>query len=270
MVAKRDRRARPRARPDQAGFFRRFAAVGVDFVLITLAALVLYIAYSEVRGALGGEAGIITQFKAGQPGQTFEFSLGLESQLRRGDKKAYLAYLRTVLTEEEYLRASKMSVEELKGAFYEELKRPDAPIRLHGGHDFRIIQELLAGYLYFILFFRLSGRTPGKRLFGLKVVDLRGRPRLTWYQAFERTHGYAASLLVGGLGFFQVLWDKGGLTMHDKLAGTTVVRLPKRPKPKPRPAPAAPAPKPTVPKPSAPEPPAPPGKSVPVDPKVGG
>jgi hypothetical protein len=251
MVAKRDRRARPRARPDQAGFFRRFVAVGVDFFLITLAALVLYVAYSEVRGALGGEPGIVTQFKAGHPGQSFRFLLGSEIQERRDAKKAYLAYLRTVLTEEEYLRASKMSAEELKGAFREELERPDAPIVLYSGPDRRIIQELLVGYLYFILFFRLGGRTPGKRLFGLKVVDLRGRPGLTWYQAFERAHGYAASLLVGGLGFFQVLWDKGGLTMHDKLAGTTVVRLPKRPRPKPRPAPAEAAPKP-----SAPEPPA--------------
>lgn len=234
---------RPRARPDQAGFFRRFVAFVVDVFLITLAALVLYIAYTEVRGTLGGEPGVVTQFKASYPGRPFQFSLGLESQERRGAKKAYLAYLRTVLTEEEYLRATKMSAEELKGAFRQELGRPDAPIVLYGGPDFRIIQELLAGYLYFILFFRLGGRTPGKRLFGLKVVDLRGRPGLTWYQAFERTHGYAASLLAGGLGFFQVLWDKGGLTMHDKLAGTTVVRLPKRSHPKPRPAPVEPAPK---------------------------
>jgi uncharacterized RDD family membrane protein YckC len=231
---------RPRARPEQAGFFRRFIAFVVDVFLITLGAVPLYVVYSEVRGALGGEPGIVTQLKAGQPGQYFYFRLGLESQERRGAKKTYLAYLRPFLSEEEYLRASKMSLEELKGAFHEELGRPDAPIVTYGGPGFRIIQELLVGYLYFILFFRLGGRTPGKRLLGLKVVDLRGSPSLTWYQAFERTHGYAASLLVGGIGFLQVLWDKGGLTMHDKLAGTTVVRLPKRPHPKPHPAPAAP------------------------------
>lgn len=201
---------RPRARPDQAGFFRRFIAFVVDVILITLAALPLYIVYSEVRGALGGEPGIVTQANAAKDRRSFQFSIGLESQERRGAKKAYLAYLRTVLTEEEYVRASKMSLEELNGAFREKLERPDAPVVAYGGPAFRIIQELLTGYLYFILFFRLGGRTPGKRLFGLKVVDLRGRPGLTWYQAFERTHGYAASLLVGGLGFLQVLWDKGG------------------------------------------------------------
>lgn len=241
LPAKRPRRARRKARPDQAGFFRRALAFGVDTVLITLAAFVLYIPYSEIRGALGGEPGFLARLNAGRPGQTLTLNIGLESQERRARKSAYLAYLKELLTEEEYLKASKMSAEEIQGAFRAELERPDAPIVLTGGHDFQLIRELVTGYFYFILFFRLGGRSPGKRLLGLKVVDLGGRPRLTWYQAFERTHGYAASLLIGGIGFFQVLWDKGGLTMHDKLAGTTVVRLPKRARPKKRAVPAAPA-----------------------------
>ncbi len=89
---------------------------------------------------------------------------------------------------------------------------------------FNVIREGIVGYLYFILFFRFGGRTPGKRLFGLRVVDLEGAVRLGWYQAFERTHGYAASALASFLGFLQVLWNKEGLTMHDQLARTTVVR----------------------------------------------
>jgi len=90
--------------------------------------------------------------------------------------------------------------------------------------SFNIIREGAIGYLYFILFFRFGGRTLGKRLLGLRVVDLDGAPRLGWYQAFERTHGYAASALASFLGFLQVLWNKEGLTMHDQLAHTTVVR----------------------------------------------
>lgn len=98
------------------------------------------------------------------------------------------------------------------------------------GETFDFLREIIVGYIYFILFFHLRGRTPGKCLFRLKVIDLKGRDRVGWYQAFERTHGYAASLLIGGLGFFQVLWDPKGLTMHDKLAGTTVIKLPKKKK----------------------------------------
>lgn len=94
-----------------------------------------------------------------------------------------------------------------------------------GGEKFNFIFEFLIGYAYYILFFRFGGRTPGKRLLRLRVVDLQGRPRLGWYQALERAHGYAASALLAFLGFLQVLWDHQGLTMHDKLAGTTVIRI---------------------------------------------
>ena len=64
---------------------------------------------------------------------------------------------------------------------------------------------------------------------------LDGRPHLGWYQAFERTHGYMASTLAGSVGFLQVLWDREGLTMHGKIAGTTVVRW-KKSVPPPGPA----------------------------------
>jgi uncharacterized RDD family membrane protein YckC len=99
-----------------------------------------------------------------------------------------------------------------------------------GGEKFNIIFEFLIGYTYYILFFRFGGRTLGKRLLRLQVVDLEGRTRLGWYQSLERTHGYAASTLLAFLGFLQVLWDHNGLAMHDKLAGTTVIRLKKESK----------------------------------------
>jgi uncharacterized RDD family membrane protein YckC len=91
---------------------------------------------------------------------------------------------------------------------------------------FNVFYEFILGYFYFVMFFRFKGQTPGKRIFRLKVVDLKGRKRIGWYQAFERTHGYAASGLFFSLGFLQVLWDAEGLTMHDKIAGTTVIRIP--------------------------------------------
>ncbi len=101
----------------------------------------------------------------------------------------------------------------------------DEKIYFIGGEKLGLFFELIIGYTYYILFFRFGGRTPGKRLFGLRAIDLEGRPQLGWYQSLERTHGYAASALLASLGFFQVLWDRESLTMHDKLAGTTVIRL---------------------------------------------
>jgi len=88
--------------------------------------------------------------------------------------------------------------------------------------------EYVISLLYFVLFFRFGGRTPGKRIFRLKVLDLEGKPQLGWYQSFERAHGYVCSGLFASLGFWQVLWDKRGLTMHDKIAETTVIKLPKK------------------------------------------
>jgi uncharacterized RDD family membrane protein YckC len=99
-----------------------------------------------------------------------------------------------------------------------------------GGEKFNLIFEFFIGYTYYILFFRFGGRTLGKRLLRLQVIDLEGRPYLGWYQSLERTHGYAASALLAFLGFLQVLWDRDGLAMHDKLAGTTVIRLKKESK----------------------------------------
>jgi hypothetical protein len=100
-----------------------------------------------------------------------------------------------------------------------------------GGESFNIVSEFIVGYLYYILCFRFGGRSVGKRLLGLRVIDLEGRHRLGWYQSLERAHGYAASAMLVSLGFLQVLWDHKGLTMHDRLAGTTVIRLKKAARP---------------------------------------
>ncbi len=78
--------------------------------------------------------------------------------------------------------------------------------------------------LYFTAFVAMmGGQTPGKRLLGLRVVRLSGKP-LTWWIAFERFGGYGASVFTGMLGFAEILWDPNRQAMHDKLARTVVIR----------------------------------------------
>jgi hypothetical protein len=78
--------------------------------------------------------------------------------------------------------------------------------------------------LYFTAFLAMmNGRTPGKRLLGVRVIKLDGRP-LGWWISFERFGGYAASFSVGLLGFFQILWDKNRQGLHDKACETVVIR----------------------------------------------
>lgn len=78
--------------------------------------------------------------------------------------------------------------------------------------------------LYFTAFLALwNGRTPGKRLLGIRVVRLNGEP-LGWWDSFSRFGGYAASVLTGLLGFAQLLWHPNRQALHDRIAGTVVIR----------------------------------------------
>ncbi len=78
---------------------------------------------------------------------------------------------------------------------------------------------------YFSLLpFWWQGQTVGKRLFGLRVVELTGKP-LGLMTCFGRYGGYAAGLATGGMGFLQVLWDPNRQAVEDKLAHTVVVDL---------------------------------------------
>lgn len=78
--------------------------------------------------------------------------------------------------------------------------------------------------LYFTLFVVVwSGRTPGKRLLGIRIVRLDGE-RIGWWVAFNRFGGYAASIFTGLLGFAEMLWDANRQALHDRIAATVVVR----------------------------------------------
>ena len=78
--------------------------------------------------------------------------------------------------------------------------------------------------LYFMIFPVLwNGRTPGKRLMQIRVARLNGKP-ISWWNAFERFHGYVTCLVGGLIGFLQVLWDPQSQGHHDKVAETVVVR----------------------------------------------
>jgi len=79
--------------------------------------------------------------------------------------------------------------------------------------------------LYFTAFLVLGrGQTPGKRLAGIRVVQLDGKA-LGWWASFERFGGYGASIFTGLLGFAQLLWDRNRQAMHDKICETVVVRV---------------------------------------------
>ncbi|MBN1270981.1 MAG: RDD family protein [Candidatus Aminicenantes bacterium] len=218
-----------KAHPEQAGVFRRFFAFTVDMFFISLIAFGIYVAYHEIRASRKNEPGIIKRvMDSFEKDRSFIMTTD-EEEAERFLKRAYLQILKQNLKEEELQKIKDKSIEELKILYPEHLSqyRFEEDVILMEKW-FEILFEFVIAYLYFTFFFSRSGRTPGKKFFGLKVIDLKHRPGLGWYQSFERAHGYTASLLIATLGFLQVLWDKEGLTMHDKIAGTTVIKLPRK------------------------------------------
>lgn len=89
--------------------------------------------------------------------------------------------------------------------------------------------DLGLGVGWFALYFTalvalFRGQTLGKWLVGIRVIRLDGRP-MSWWIAFERFGGYAASLFTGLLGFLQILWDRNRQGIHDKVVETVVIRV---------------------------------------------
>ncbi len=80
--------------------------------------------------------------------------------------------------------------------------------------------------LYFILLWGLKGTTLGGVVLGIKLVRLDDKP-VDWAVALVRALGAFLSLCVVGLGFIWVVWDPQRQSWHDKIAGTTLVKMPK-------------------------------------------
>jgi uncharacterized RDD family membrane protein YckC len=79
---------------------------------------------------------------------------------------------------------------------------------------------------YNVAMWATKGTTIGGIICGLKVVRVDDRP-LDWGVAIVRALGGFLSLAVIGLGFIWVAFDDERQSWHDKIAGTTIVKVPK-------------------------------------------
>lgn len=89
-----------------------------------------------------------------------------------------------------------------------------------------------AAYFIFLPYW-WQGQTLGKRLLGLRVVELTGKP-LSLLDCLGRYGGYAAGMATGMFGFIQVLWDVNRQAIQDKIAHTVVLDLRPALQPAPR------------------------------------
>jgi uncharacterized RDD family membrane protein YckC len=86
------------------------------------------------------------------------------------------------------------------------------------------ITTFLTGMVYFTWFHGTIGQTPGKMLFGLRVIQISGE-KMTLGIAFLRCVGYLVSGLVLWLGFIWIAFDGKKQGWHDKIAATLVIRV---------------------------------------------
>jgi uncharacterized RDD family membrane protein YckC len=83
---------------------------------------------------------------------------------------------------------------------------------------------LVIGWLYFTL--QESGApqaTLGKKAMGIRVIGQDGQ-RISFGQATGRYFGKIISAIILLIGYFMVLWDPNRQALHDKMAGTYVVK----------------------------------------------
>ncbi|RYZ22402.1 MAG: RDD family protein [Chitinophagaceae bacterium] len=90
------------------------------------------------------------------------------------------------------------------------------------------LEGALAGIVVNCLYFALMesserGATLGKMALGLRVTTLDGG-RITFLQGVGRYLGKILSSLILLIGYLMMLWDDRKQTLHDKMAGTLVVK----------------------------------------------
>ena len=81
------------------------------------------------------------------------------------------------------------------------------------------------GYVAFLCVFLARGKTPGKALAGIRVVDKRNGSFPGFGRMLLReTLGKFVSGLFLGLGYFFAIFDRDSQAWHDKIAGTVVLK----------------------------------------------
>ncbi len=75
--------------------------------------------------------------------------------------------------------------------------------------------------VYYVFFWSLTGQTPGKMIFGVRVVSVDGG-RVSIWQSIRRFVGYLISFILY-LGYLWILVDDRRQGWHDKIANTLVV-----------------------------------------------
>ena len=86
-----------------------------------------------------------------------------------------------------------------------------------------LVASVIFSVVYYAGAWTKSGQTAGNLVMGIKVIGKDGRP-ITWWRALLRYIGYIVNTLLLSLGFVWIAFDRKRQGLHDKMAGTYVIR----------------------------------------------
>lgn len=78
---------------------------------------------------------------------------------------------------------------------------------------------------YYCFYQARVGQTLGKKALGVKVVDANGQTPTVMTFFLREIVGKAISGIILGIGYLWMLWDGKKQCVHDKIAGTYVVKV---------------------------------------------
>jgi uncharacterized RDD family membrane protein YckC len=85
---------------------------------------------------------------------------------------------------------------------------------------------LIIGTAYFIVFWIWRGQTLGMMVLNISIIRRNGT-NIYWWQALLRYIGFIVSIATAGLGFLLIVFGRRKQGLHDKIADTYVVIVPK-------------------------------------------
>ncbi len=78
---------------------------------------------------------------------------------------------------------------------------------------------------YWVFYQASAGQTLGKKVMGIKVVDLSGNKPTAMTFFLREIIGKMVSAIILFIGYLMILWDAKKQGLHDKIAGTIVVKV---------------------------------------------
>lgn len=90
---------------------------------------------------------------------------------------------------------------------------------------FSNLVSLVLGIAYYVFYQAKMGQTLGKKVMGIKVVDVGGKTPgvLTFF--LREIVGKTVSALILFIGYLMIIWDGKKQGLHDKIASTYVIKV---------------------------------------------